>query len=211
MIVSPGVETLQKLVAHQIHNLFFLSATESAALDRVLPAVLQKTEVCFRGSSNKYYTKDGQTFFSVYHSGQYCIFLYFLAREVFLDRSASRDLADKVYYLNKALNSLDLYYEVEMPPVFHLDHPLGAVLGRAVYGMNFTFSQQCTVGNNKGVYPCIGDNVQMLSGSKILGHCHIGDNVVLAANAYVKDTDIPPDSIVFGSSPDLTIKARKAE
>ena len=79
-----------------------------------------------------------------------------------------------------------------------LDHPVGSVLGRAQYGEFFSFSQNCTVGNNKGIYPVIGKNVGMLSGSKILGKCEIGDNVIVAANTYIKDQSVPPYSLVFG-------------
>lgn len=210
MIISPGgVDTLNKLIRHQIHNLFLLEPTDNEILTRSLPAALNKVEQCFSQSKNKYYRKDGEVFFSIYHSGQYCIFLYFLARQVFLEGPEHRILADKIYYLNKTLNGLDLYYEIAMPDVFHLDHPVGSVMGRAKYGNNFTFAQLCTVGNNKGVFPKIGENVQMLSGSKILGNCIIGDNVIVSANAYIKDTNIPANSLVFGSSPNLVIKQRK--
>jgi serine O-acetyltransferase len=106
------------------------------------------------------------------------------------------------------LNHLDLFYEVNLPKVFFLDHPVCSVIGRAVYGELFSFSQNCTVGNNKGVYPTIGRNVRMASGSKVLGDCRIGDNVIISANAYVKDTDIPSCSLVFGSSPNLVLKSR---
>ena len=210
MIISPSLEMLNKLIRHQISNLFLLEQDEEEVLTRVLPQVLEKTESCFGKSGNKYYKKNGEVFFSIYHSGQYCIFLYFLSRQIYMAASDNRTLADKVYYLNKALNGLDLYYEVVMPSVFHLDHPVGSVMGRASYGENFTFSQLCTVGNNKNIFPKIGKNVTMLSGSKIVGNCLVGDNVVVAANAYIKDTDIPENSLVFGSSPDLVIKQRKS-
>jgi len=54
----------------------------------------------------------------------------------------------------------------------------------------------------------IGENVRMMSGSKILGECIVGDHVVFSANTYIKDTDIPSCSIVFGSSPNLVIKRK---
>lgn len=209
MIISPSRETLDKLVCHQVHNLFLLDEDEREKLVGLIPGVLGKVEYCFGHSSNKYYRKDGVVFFDVYHSGQYCIFLYFLSRSLFLESSGNTDLAAKVYCLNKALNGLDVFYEIAMPEIFHLDHPVGSVLGRATYGNNFTFAQLCTVGNNKGIFPEIGENVQMLSGSKIIGKCKIGDNVIISANAYVKDTDIPANSLVFGSSPNLVIKPRK--
>ena len=209
MIISPSVEMLEKLIKHQIHNLFLLDESEAGIIQASLSAALERTEYCFSFSEKKYYRKDGRVYFSIYHSGQYCVFLYFLSRQIFLDFPDVRDLADKVYYLNKTLNGLDLYYEVVMPKVFNLDHPVGSVMGRARYGESFTFSQMCTVGNNKGVFPEIGSNVKMLSGSKILGNCKIGDNVIISANSYIKDEDIPNGSLVFGSSPALVVKPGK--
>jgi serine O-acetyltransferase len=122
-----------------------------------------------------------------------------------------RSLADRVYYLNKALNGVDLYHEVELPEIFGLDHPLGSVMGRARYSDFFFFSQSCTVGNSRGTYPQFGEEVLMLSGAKVLGNCDIGSHVILSANSYVKDTNIPSCSIVFGSSPDLVIKQKPLE
>ncbi len=207
MIVFPSVKLLDELVCHQVKNLFFLEETERKVIMKLLPKVLGRVENCFSWSKNKYYKQGDEVLFSIYHSGQYCIFLYFLSREVFLAGvQGGRVLADKIYYLNKSLNGLDIYYEVEMPEVFHLDHPVGSVMGRAIYGAGFTFAQMCTVGNNRGVYPRIGDNVRMLSGSKILGRCVIGDNVVISANSYVKDTDVPSGVVVFGSSPNIIFK-----
>lgn len=209
MIIAPKSKMLEKLIKHQVHNLFLLENSEADVIDAILPKVIVRTENCFKFSRNKYYKKDGEVFFSIYHSGQYCVFLYFLARQIFLDFPEERALADKLYFLNKTLNGLDLYYEIVMPDVFHLDHPVGSVMGRASYGEGFSFSQLCTVGNNKSVFPIIGRNVQMLSAAKILGQCNIGDNVIVSANTYIKDENIPSDSLVFGSSPSLIIKPRR--
>jgi serine O-acetyltransferase len=107
------------------------------------------------------------------------------------------------------LNSCDIYYEVELPEVFYLEHPLSTILGRAKYGDNFFAMQGCTVGGNKGFYPTIGNNVKMYSNSKILGNSKIGNNVLIAANTYVKDFDIPDDTMVFGQFPNIIIKNRK--
>lgn len=53
-------------------------------------------------------------------------------------------LADKIYYLNKMMNSVDLFYEIELPMHFGLEHPLGTIMGRAKFGDYFYFYQQCT-------------------------------------------------------------------
>ena len=48
-------------------------------------------------------------------------------------RLSKEDLASKAYCLNKALHAIDVFYEVELPEIFFLEHPLGTVLGRAKY------------------------------------------------------------------------------
>lgn len=197
---------LFELVKRQLSNLFIFREDESSLLVKAVESALEQCATCFAGSSNKYYRRDGEVYFNPFHSGQYSIFLYFLSRQVFLSSKGNNTLSDRIYYLNKCLNGLDLYYEVEMPSVFFLDHPVGSVMGRAVYGERFSFSQNCTVGNNKGIFPVFGQNVAMKSGAKVLGKCAVGDNVIFSANSYVKDADIPDCSIVFGSSPNLVIK-----
>lgn len=64
-------------------------------------------------------------------------------------------------------------------------------------------------GGNKDKYPILGQKVKMFSNSKVIGNSTIGDNVIIAANAYVKDTDIESNSIVFGMSPNLIVKKNK--
>ena len=197
---------LLPLLTRQIENFFTLGTGEKDLLAEVLPVALEAVEHCFSRIDNKYYRRADGLYFNPFHSGQYTIFLYKVARTLFERHPERTVLADKVYYLNKCMNGLDLFYEVKMPPVFFLDHPLGTVLGRGTFGNYFSFFQNCTVGGNKDIYPTIGENVQMLSGSKVVGRSRIGDNVIISANSYVKDTDIPPCSLVFGSSPNLVVK-----
>lgn len=196
-------EDLIKLLFKRMSNFFFLSKDEKKSIKEVHPLVLEKINICFQGIENKYFRKNNLLYFTPIHSGQYLIYLYWLSH-MFANRGG--ELKDKFYYLNKILHSVDIYAEVELPPVFFFEHPLGLVLGRAEYGNNFFAMQGCTVGGNKGKYPIIGENVKMYSNSKIVGNSKIGNNVWLSANVYVKDTDIPDNSIVFGSSPNLIIK-----
>jgi serine O-acetyltransferase len=169
---------------------------------------MQKLYSCFAPNPNKYYHKNGDVYFNPFQSAQYTIFLYLISREIF-ENTDSRLLADKIYYLNKTLNGCDIFYEVELPEYFTLDHPVGSVIGRARYGNGFSFSQCCTVGNNKGIYPILGDNVKMCAYSSIIGNCNIGNNVIIGANSGVKDIDIPDNTIVFGQSPNNILKKIK--
>ena len=151
--------------------------------------------------------------FDPLHAAQYTMFLYTLSKTIWknIDVSEKTELCSKIYCLNKMFSSADLYYEVDLPEIYFFDHPQASVMGRAEYGEFFAFSQGCTVGNNKGHYPKFGEHVHMMSDSKILGDCRIGSRVIVSANSYIKDTDIPSDSIVFGMYPNLTIKPLSAQ
>lgn len=207
MIIENGKKQLFKLTSSQLTALFLLCGDERKILMGVLDVVLARVEKCFTQSENKYYKKDDETYFNPFHSGQYCIYLYFLSNT--LSKQNHKLLADKVYYLNKTLNACDIYHEVNLPDVFFLDHPVGTVLGRGIYGNRFSFGQNSTVGNNKGIYPVIGENVRLCANSLVLGNSNIGNNVILGAGTCVKDQDVPSNSLVFGSSPNLIIKRRK--
>ena len=209
MQIAISEKKLLHLVLSQIKSFFLIDAIDKKVITKFISNSLVRAEICFAASLNKYYKRDGCIFFNPYHSGQYSVFLYFLSNTIWKNESGGLT-ADKIYYLNKALNGVDLFYEVEMPSIFFLDHPVGSVMGRAKYGEGFSFSQNCTVGNNNGIYPQIGKNVTMHSGSMILGKCIIGDNVSIAARACVKDQDVPSNSIVFGASPDLIIKPKRS-
>lgn len=204
-------EQLYQLVEKQLNNLFvFDEKNESDILSRSITIAIERIKKNFSFNKNKYYSRDHKIFFNPFHSGQYAIFLYYLSNTLFKD-AENNTLADRVYFLNKALNAVDLFYEIDLPEVFFLEHPVGSVLGRAKYANFFSFSQNCSVGNNKGIYPEFKEHVTMLSGSKVLGNTIIGQNCVIAANTYIKDCTIPDNCIVFGSSPNLIIKQRTKE
>ena len=191
-------------------SFFKIDDRELEQIRNIYPVVKSRVEYNFSHSTNKYYWKNNQVYFSPFQSSQYTIFLYYLSNTLFKENSyKNREICDKIYYLNRMLNSCDLFYEVNLPDIFFLDHPLGSVIGRGKFGNYFSFSQGCTIGNNKGFYPQLGEKVSMLSNSKIIGNSRIGNNVIVAANTYIKDTDIPNNSLVFGVSPNLVVKDNK--
>ncbi len=205
MITSIPESEILLLLKRQLSSLFGISEKENILINVNWGGVRRKIEFCFNSNPNKYYHKDGKTYFNPFQSAQYTIFLYFMSREIF-ENTDNILLADKIYYLNKALNGCDLFYEVRLPEYFTLDHPLGSVIGRAEYGEGFSFSQCCTVGNNKGIYPKLGNNVRMCAYSSIIGNCTVGNNVIIGANSGIKDMDVPDNTIVFGQYPNNTFK-----
>lgn len=199
-------EELLVYVKRQLYN-FFGEVEDMNLVD--IKNSLNKLEKCFAMNNNKYYNNDGKTLFSVFHSGQYSIFLYYLSNIIY--RRNNHELATKIYYLNKILHSVDWYYEIELPEYWGVEHPLGSVLGRAKYSDGLIIYQGCTIGGNRGKYPILGNNVILYSNSTILGNSKIGNNVVLSTGCTIKDQDIPDNCLVFGISPNLIIKNKEYE
>ena len=191
---------------HQLNSWYGnICSGETVRIDAVYNSVIERMEKCFSHIKNKYYCSGRETIFNPHHVAQWTMFLYTVGNE--LSKNGDTDLCDKIYGLSKIVSSADIFYGVEMPEIYFFDHPQGSVLGRAKYSNYFSFSQGCTVGNNKGVYPSFGEHVSMMSNSKVLGCCNVGHHVILSANSYIIDQDVPPYSIVFGMGKDVIIKS----
>ena len=187
-----------ELVVSQLRSLYMMDDIQIEKMGGVQEKAEKSALIALSGFENKYL--EGRI--NPLNGVMYTNYLYWLSR--------FEDVASMVYGLNKMLHAVDLFYAIKLPEIWSCEHPLGAVMGRAEYGNGFFFYQGCTVGGNRhnGIvsYPTIGNNVKMYSNSKILGDSHIGNNVIVAANAYVINDTIPDNCIVFGQSPNLTIK-----
>lgn len=212
MICKMDPEEIFKLVNHQI-NVFWPGREIDVSYITSLYTALERTERNFRQRNSAAYQRNGKAVFDICHSVQYCIFLYIYANQLFLDGKESE--AACVYYLNKIMHSVDWFYAVNMPVCFGAEHPLGSIVGRAEIGEYLFLYQGTTIGGNRRegrlFYPTIGHHVLMYSDSKILGDSSVGNNVIISANAYVLDSRIPDNCIVFGQSPNLVIKQKTAE
>ncbi len=206
-IFEINIEKAVQILKKQLNTLYYLSEEDIWKIQLELPQVRRHLWYCFSHIKNKYYLDDSGTVnFNPLHTCQYTMFLYIMSNSLFRQDNNNNNLCDRIYCLSKVISSADLYYEINLPDVFFFDHPVGAVMGRADYGNFFSFSQGCTVGNNLGKYPKFGEYVIMMSDAKVIGDCKIGNHVVLSANSYIKDTNIPDYSLVFGHSPNLVLK-----
>ena len=92
------MESIPHLTIHQLESFFPIGESEKELIFNNFGRVILRLEKCFASNPNKYYSRDGETYFNPFHSGQYCIFLYFLSNEVW--KAGNMLLADKIYYLN---------------------------------------------------------------------------------------------------------------
>ena len=88
------------------------------------------------------------------HSDEYATFLIFLAKEFY--QNSYIEMAESTYLINRRLNSIDCFYTREMPDIFHLEHPIGSVIGQAKMQNYLTIYQGVSIGGNlKMEYPTI--------------------------------------------------------
>ena len=138
------------------------------------------------------------------------MYLYILANEAYRGEAKSLpDLAVKSYLLNKALHGIEVFYQIKLPEVFWFAHAVGAVLGRATYGNQLVVMQGCTVGNREGEYPVLGDRVVLCAKSTVLGGI-LGSDVCIGAGSLVIGENIPDNSIVVGSTPNLRVLNKRS-
>lgn len=77
-------------------------------------------------------------------------------------------------------------------------HGFATIVSAQSIGKNCKIYQQVTIGYNHQLEaPIIGNDVEICCGAKIIGGIHIGNNVIIGANAVVIN-DIPDNSIVAG-------------
>lgn len=201
MQLSLGRNELALYVRKQFES-FFPDGADLADLPKFVEMALGRIEHCFSRVRLKGFFANGEARFSHWHSDQYAIFLYYLSNSAFRERPG-HPIADKAYALNKALHALDAFYEVELPDVFAVQHPVGTVLGRASYSDYFICYHNCTVGANlDNDYPSFGRGVVMYGGSRVIGKTSVGDNSFVSTGAIIIDGGVlEGNSILHGIYP----------
>ncbi len=81
-------------------------------------------------------------------------------------------------------------------PGLFIQHGACTVIAADAIGENCSVNQQVTIGyRSKTDCPTRGNNGRITAGAKVLGSVHIGDNVIVGANAVVVK-DVPADCVV---------------
>lgn len=199
-------ERIRKILFRQLEN--FWDEWDEEVINRQIPEALEQMNKNYSMAASKQRYRDGNMVFDPMYTGTYAIFLYKLSRLLFLEGNNKE--AECIYYLNKVLHSVDWFYQTELPLHFMAEHLLGSVLGRAQYSDYLFVYQGTTIGGNrKGdvlYYPKVAENVVLYANATVLGNTSIGNNVIISANTYIINENIPNNCIVFGHSPNIIIK-----
>ena len=112
---------------------------------------------------------------------------------VYLIRKAqfARNALMKQHYRNLLVRKYGIFLgkNTQIGPGLKIGHPTSIVIGDGVQiGKNCTLYQQTTIGLKNvdaDAYPCVGDDVVIYAGAKIIGPVQIGNRSAIGANAVV--------------------------
>lgn len=108
-----------------------------------------------------------------------------------------------LFHYCRERNHIDLLAQTKIGPGLYIGHPYGITINpAAVIGSNINIHKGVTIGQeNRGERkgaPVIGDQVWIGVNATIVGKIKIGNDVLIAPNAYV-NCDVPDHSIVVGN------------
>ncbi|AMR81966.1 hypothetical protein [Cupriavidus nantongensis] len=200
-LINQTRASLIDYVCAQIATFFPDGADTKAAITRNFAEAMGRVEKCF-GAIRPW--PAGK--FNYLQSAQYCLFLYYLANTIWRNDDDS-GTATRLFLLNKTLNGIDLFYEIQMPDIFVLGHSSGIVLAKATYGNYLVLHQHCTVGRNYEVAPVLGEGVVMYPGSSVIGRCRVGDHSVISIGTQVVNRDTPGNCTIYqGDGGELAVR-----
>ena len=205
MKLSLDHKCLTNYLLMQLKNFYPDNMEVEDCLVKVMPFVIERMDYCFSQIHKKYYFEQGQAIFNHLNSDHYAMFLYWVSYEAY--RNQFINTAEKAFLLNKALHGIDAFYSIALPDIFLFVHPIGTVLGNAKYADYLVVYQNVTVGTDvNGLYPIFGKANVLYSKCSVIGTCSIGDNVSFAGNSFIRNKDVPNDSIIVGLYPNVQIK-----
>ena len=184
-------------------------------IDQAMDMALDRVEYCFSHIAVQAYNKNGKPYFQHLHGDQWGIFLYYFSNSLW-KISQNRVICDKIVYLNKVLNGCLVTYHAGLPDIFLWSHPLGTVIGNAVYDDYFFCCQNCTIASRTGhgvSKPTFGKGLYLCSGSKIVNlDAKIGDRVIVGAGVTLyENVTIQSDSTVVRNNGELRILPKTRE
>ena len=217
MVMSLKKDELKSYIHKQIENFFpDQYSLEGKDVDAAFDLGLERLENCFKYVTfQSYCDQKGQTFFSHMHADQYAQFLYYFSNSLW-ELSENKAVCDKLINLNRTLHGFFFSYKGKLPDIFLFGHPVGSIIGNAVYHDFLVIFQNVTINTANdqegNPAPILGKGLFLGAGSKIIGNQPIGDRVSIGVDALVYNQSIGNDKVVIRSSDGhVLIKERRKE
>lgn len=115
----------------------------------------------------------------------------------------TRIVCKAIFKVLRNRRHIELWVENSIGPGLYFGHAYGITVNpKAILGKNINLHKGVTIGQeNRGKRkgaPIIGDNVWIGVNATVVGAIKIGNDVLIAPNAYV-NCDVPDHSIVLGN------------
>lgn len=200
-------------------NVFFPdeSVFDKEKLGTAVEIALLRCEMCFRHILIPGYRGENGAMFSHLHMDQYGTFLYFVSNTLYKSYDMdAKIICDKLLNLNRMLNGFFLSYKCPMPEVFVLAHPVGSVIGNALYSNGLYISQNVTINTHTDSYGNldlkIGKGCFLGAGAKVIGNQEIGDRVSIGVDTVIYNQRISNDSVCYlNNAGNIVVRPRKAK
>ncbi len=185
---------LMQYVARQIKSVVPDDFDPIPDIDAHLDMALSRLHVCI--NAVKLWPVDR---FDPLHSSQHCTFLYFLSHTIW-KQTARKDTPLRLFLLNKALNAIDCFYEIELPEVFFIGHSVGIVLAKATYGNHLVLYQNSTVGKNHGEAPVLKPGVVLYANTAVIGRSVLRTGTIVSQGVSVINQITEANHMVFAGN-----------
>jgi serine O-acetyltransferase len=201
---------LAAYVENQFLNFFPDNSILTDRFKLLIERALERSLFCFSNIIHKHFSNSNQVFFNHLNGDQYATFLYFLSNEGY--KNQIDDVYFKSAYLNKTLHGIDLFGHIEMPNIFLLVHPVGTIIGRAVFDEKIVIYQGVTIGGKHRAdgsidYPRFSENTVIYSNATIIGNTFLPKNSVVASGAFISDFKLEETKkIIVGQYPKNVVK-----
>lgn len=204
MRLSLSSEELQGYVARLLDVQF--PDGSRIELDAFFDHALDRLEHCFKHVALRGYGGKGEAHFDHLFGDQFASFVYFLANSAW--KAGHESAAKKLTLLNRMRHAILIMHDTVLPDIFVLPHTVGTVIGKGRYGDYLVVCQNVTIANDITTTLTFGQGVILFPGAFVVGTGTIGSGSVITANSTVSYTDVPADSMVRGSSPNLEMWPR---
>lgn len=117
----------------------------------------------------------------------------------------------RIYMWRQYRFANDISPYADIGPGLYLPHPSDVMIGASVkIGKNANIFNNITLVGLKHEHhlPRLGDNVTIYTGAKVIKPVQIGDNATLGALTLC-DVDVPPNSVMYGIPPHVTIRSQR--
>jgi serine O-acetyltransferase len=200
-------EQLRAYVDHLVANNFPDGVRSD--LDGAFETALDRLEHCFNHVALRGYRDDRGATFNYLHGDQFAAFLYFLSNSLW--RAGDSATANKISLLNRMRHGIVIMPDTILPDIFCIPHTVGTVIGKGTYGDYLVVCQNVTIANDITTVLTFGKGIILFPGVFIVGAGTVGSGSIVTANSTVAYTDVPPNSMVRGMSPNLEVWPRKRD